>query len=175
MPRLSIVMTPLNSTHPNFKWNVFILNFSIHHTIIKSVMIVFGRNDHRIDRIIVLVISQRPCETAHLCLKIGDVIGVNVFPSMLMRFPTPPQKGLKHPYYTYEIWFNIAQCLLSETAFNHLTALFCVVTQHFRSQGRGWSRNAFPGDSKTNDCVRQKEITNSQFISLFCLFAFSLQ
>ena len=66
-------------------------------------MIVFGRNDHRIDRIIVLVISQRLCETAHLCLKIGDVIGVNVFPSMLMRFPTPPQKGLKHPYYTYEI------------------------------------------------------------------------
>ena len=66
-------------------------------------MIVFGRNDHRIDRIIVLVISQRPCETAHLCLKIGDVIGVNVFPSMLMRFPTPPQKGLRHPYYTYEI------------------------------------------------------------------------
>ena len=66
-------------------------------------MIVFGRNDHRIDRIIVLVISQRPCETAHLCLKIGDVIGVNVFPSMLMRFPTLPQKGLKHPYYTYEI------------------------------------------------------------------------
>ena len=124
MPRLSIVMTPLNSTHPNFKWNVFILNFSIHHTIIKSVIIVFGRNDHRIHRIIVLVISQRPCETAHLCLKIGDVIGVNVFPSMLMRFPTSPQKGLKHPYYTPKIWFNIAQRLLSETAFIQLSALF---------------------------------------------------
>ena len=58
-------------------------------------MIVFGRNDRKIDRIIVLVITQRSCETAYLCLEIGDVIGVNVFPSMLMRFPTPPQKGPK--------------------------------------------------------------------------------
>ena len=66
-------------------------------------MIVFGRNDRKIDRIIVLVVTQRSCETAYLCLEIGDVIGVNVFPSMLMRFPTPPQKGLKHPHYTYEI------------------------------------------------------------------------
>ena len=56
-------------------------------------MIVFARNDRKIDRIIVLVITQRSCETAYLCLEIGDVIGVNVFPSMLMRFPTPPQKG----------------------------------------------------------------------------------
>ena len=87
-------------------------------------MIVFGRNDRKIDRIIILVITQRSCETAYLCLEIGDVIGVNVFPSMLMRLPTPPQKGLKHPYYTSKIWFNIAQWLLSETASNQLTALF---------------------------------------------------
>lgn len=66
-------------------------------------MIVFGKNDCKIDRIIVLVITQRSCETAYLCLEIGDVLGVNVFPSMLMRLPTPPQKGLKHPYYTSKI------------------------------------------------------------------------
>ena len=88
-------------------------------------MIVFSRNDRKIDRIIVLVITQRSCETAYLrCLEIGDVIGVNLFPSMLMRFPKPPQKGLKHPFYTPKIWFNIAQRLLSETAFIQLRALF---------------------------------------------------
>ena len=56
-------------------------------------MIVFGRNDRKIDRIIVLVITQRSCETAYLCLEIGDVIGVNVFPSMLMRFPRPRKRA----------------------------------------------------------------------------------
>ena len=158
MPRLSIVMTPLNSTHPNFKWNVFILTFSMHHTIIKSVMIVFSRNDRKIDRIIVLVITQRSCETAYLrCLEIGDVIGVNVFPSMLMRFPKPPQKGLKHPFYTPKIWFNIAQRLLSETAFNQLTALFASSHNIFVPKVEVGRATLFPVIPKrTTACVRRR-------------------
>jgi len=58
-------------------------------------MIVFGRNDRKIDRIIVLVISQRSSETAYLCLEIGDVIGVNVFPSIVNEIPHAPAIGPK--------------------------------------------------------------------------------